>query len=174
MREMLSLSNGGEFFGDAHAVLRDEVDAAEFASARPIVPLAQWKARAAEGFVLPAVWLAPEDDPRDVASAIDSLQLIALDFPKATDGRAYSIAALLRGRYGYRGELRAIGDVQIDQLFFMRRTGFDSAELPARWTNAATLPAIRAALTAFSDAYQGAADQPLPLFKRRLLEGIST
>jgi uncharacterized protein (DUF934 family) len=55
--------------------------------------------------------------------------LIALEFPKFTDGRAYSHARLLRERYGYRGELRAVGSALRDQLAFMRRCGFDSYEI---------------------------------------------
>jgi uncharacterized protein (DUF934 family) len=55
--------------------------------------------------------------------------LIAVRFPKFGDGRGYSIARLLRERYGYRGELRAVGDVLRDQLLFMKRSGFDSFSL---------------------------------------------
>jgi uncharacterized protein (DUF934 family) len=57
-----------------------------------------------------------------------SLSAVALNFPKFTDGRAYSGAALLRTRYGFKGEIRAIGDVLRDQFFFMQRCGFDAIQ----------------------------------------------
>ena len=89
------------------------------AGAPVIVPLALWQAERAallaRGDV--GVWLAPADDPAVLADDVAALPLIAVDFPKFTDGRGYSIARLLRERYGFAGELRAIGDVLRDQLF---------------------------------------------------------
>jgi uncharacterized protein (DUF934 family) len=64
--------------------------------------------------------------PADVAPDLSHFQLIVLNFPKFTDGRAYSQARLLRTRHGYKGELRAGGNVLRDQLLFMRRCGFNS------------------------------------------------
>ncbi len=64
--------------------------------------------------------------PEEIAPDLDRLDLIVLNFPKFTDGRAYSQARLLRDRFGYKGELRATGDVLRDQLLFMRRCGFNS------------------------------------------------
>ena len=70
------------------------------------------------------VWLAPADDPGGArARTLASLPVIAVDFPAFTDGRGYSTARLLRERYGYTGELRAIGDVQRDQLHYLRQVG---------------------------------------------------
>jgi uncharacterized protein (DUF934 family) len=114
----------------------------------------------------PQVWLAPDADLTVLATQLAGLQLIALDFPKSGDGRPYSLAALLRMRYGYRGELRAIGDVAIDQFNFLRRLGFDSVELAPRHVNATTLATIRRVLARFSDAYQGSVDEPLPAYRR--------
>ena len=88
--------------------------------------------------------------------------MIAIDFPVFNDGRGYSIAAVLRSRYKYRGDLRAIGDVLIDQLFFMRRVGFTSFLLRADQDHVKAAAKMRT----FSDAYQGAADNPLPAFRR--------
>ncbi len=93
---------------------------------------------------------------------LDAVPLIAIDFPVFNDGRGYSTAAVLRSRYQYRGDLRAIGDVLIDQLFFLRRVGFTSFLLRADQDH---LKAV-AKLRTFSDAYQGAADDPLPAFRR--------
>jgi uncharacterized protein (DUF934 family) len=84
-------------------------------------------------------------------------------FPKVTDGRGHSSARLLRERYGYRGELRAVGEVTRDQLFYLQRCGFDSFALRADQHAADALDG----LSDFDDSYQAAADQPLPLFRRR-------
>ncbi len=73
--------------------------------------------------------LANDADPRDIS--LEGVERIALNFPKFTDGRAYSQAFLLRRRLGFKGEIRATGDVLIDQLVQMQRAGFDSAVLRA-------------------------------------------
>jgi uncharacterized protein (DUF934 family) len=108
------------------------------------------------------VWLSPTDDPAALVPRLNAVPLIAIDFPVFNDGRGYSIAAVLRSRYHYLGDLRAIGDVLIDQLFFLRRVGFTSFLLRADQDRAKAV----ATLHTFSDAYQGAADDPLPAFRR--------
>lgn len=132
-----------------------------------IVPLAVWQARRIDliqrewehGDAL-GVWLAPEDDPALIAADLENFSVVGVQFPKFTDGRGYSIATLLRTRYGYKGELRALGDVGRDQLHYLARVGFDAF--------AAQEPELAVAgLDDFSDAYQAAANQPLPLFRRR-------
>ena len=77
------------------------------------------------------VWLSPTDDPAALVPRLSAVPLIAIDFPVFNDGRGYSTAAVLRSRYRYLGDLRAIGDVLIDQLFFLRRVGFTSFLLRA-------------------------------------------
>lgn len=106
--------------------------------------------------------LAPTDEPAELKPYLDRVSIIAIEFPKFTDGRGYSIATLLR-REGYRGDLRAIGDVLVDQLFFLKRVGFSSFQLRADQDRAVALRK----LGTYSDAYQGAYDQPLPAFRRR-------
>lgn len=131
-----------------------------------IVPLAAWKARGAERSARAApvgVWLAPADDPAEIAAELTRIAIVAVQFPKFTDGRGYSTAALLRGLHGYRGELRAFGDVGRDQLHYLARVGFDSFRLPGHRDP-------DAALAAFDEQrvhYQGAVDDPRPLFRRR-------
>src|SRR5690606_21156520 len=66
------------------------------------------------------------DRPEDIAGDLDRLSVVALDFPKYQDGRAYSSARILRERYGYKGEVRAVGNVLPDQFLFMHRCGFDA------------------------------------------------
>jgi uncharacterized protein (DUF934 family) len=131
-----------------------------------IFPLAVWLARKDEILSRPTIGLLlqPADRVEDIAGELASFALIAVNFPKFVDGRGYSTAALLRQRYGYTGELRAVGDVLHDQLFFMRRVGFDSYALK----DGKNLPyAIEAAFKPFGDAYQGATDQAQPHFRRR-------
>ncbi|SPE34910.1 conserved hypothetical protein [Burkholderiales bacterium] len=108
------------------------------------------------------IWLSPTDDPACTIEFFDAIALIGVQFPKFTDGRGYSTAMLLRARYGWRGELRALGDVLQDQLFALRRVGFDSFALRADRDPVAALGAF----SPFSDVYQGSVDQPLPFFRR--------
>lgn len=70
------------------------------------------------------------DDPRLIADDLAHIDLVALEFPVFKNGRAYTWARLLRERFGFKGELRAVGEVQRDQLMFMNRCGFDSYEVP--------------------------------------------
>ena len=106
--------------------------------------------------------LAPDDDPARAVPFFAHIRLIGVQFPKFTDGRGYSTAVLLRTRHGWRGELRALGEVLQDQLFALRRVGFDSFALrPGRDPQAA----LRA-FAPFTDTYQGSVDQPLPAFAR--------
>jgi uncharacterized protein (DUF934 family) len=131
-----------------------------------IVPVSVWRrARVQllgrEGRV--GVWLRGEDEPGDIADDLAHLKVIAVEFSSFTDGRGYSIGRLLRQRYGWQGELRAIGDVQRDQLFYLTRCGYDAFSLREGED-------VDVALTAFEDfseRYQAAVDQPLPLFRRR-------
>src|SRR5687768_6259847 len=107
---------------DSWTVLRDATSLADIpANGAVVVPLGLWLAHRdallARGDV--GVWLAPKDDPADLVPDLPALSVVAVDFPKFGDGRGYSIARLLRDRYGYRAELRAIGDVLRDQLYAM-------------------------------------------------------
>jgi len=91
------------------------------------------KLNASEQAQISGVWLSPADDVSLLADQLEHVQLIAIDFPAFTDGRGYSHARILRKRFGFRGEIRAMGDVRPDQLLFMMRSGidaFDFAELP--------------------------------------------
>ena len=93
-----------------------------------------------------------------------------MKFPKVADGRGYSTARLLRARHGFRGELRAIGEVLRDQLPLMERCGFDAYALRAdQDANDALL-----AFNDFSEAYQASVTQPVPLFRRRTLAGTTS
>ena len=73
--------------------------------------------------------LKSDEHPEIIADDVDQLQLIALEFPSFRDGRAYSYARLIRERYGFTGELRAVGDVLLEQLHYMERVGFNAFEV---------------------------------------------
>jgi uncharacterized protein (DUF934 family) len=109
------------------------------------------------------VWLAPDSEPADIVEDFDKIALVAVDFPVFRDGRGYSTARLLRERYGYKGEIRAIGDVLRDQLRFYERCGFNAYALRADKDIHDALKAF----TEFTVQYQGAFDDPSPLFRRR-------
>ena len=113
------------------------------------------------------VVLQPTDDPATLADRIGGkglpIRSIAVNFPKYGDGRGYSIARLLRERYGYKGELRAVGEVARDHLHAMAQCGFDVFQLRDGEDAYAALTAF----DDFSDQYQATASQPVPLFRRR-------
>jgi uncharacterized protein (DUF934 family) len=140
-------------------------DDAELSTGPIIVSLARWQqertALLARGEPV-GVRLPNTANVADLAADLPMLALVALEFPKFADGRAYSQARLLRERYGYPGEIRATGDVLRDQLFFMTRSGFDAFELRAD----RSLEDALEAFNDFSESYQPAADQPLPLYRR--------
>ncbi len=132
-----------------------------------IVPLGLWASeRDALLFRLGrvGVWLETDTDPAAIAPDLPRLGLIAVRFANATDGRGFSLARLLRERYGYRGELRAIGDVLRDQLYYLSRCGFDAFALRADQDPVRALSAFGD----FSEAYQASVERPEPLFRRRL------
>lgn len=109
------------------------------------------------------VWLDSHDEPEMLAGVVNELPIIAVNFPKFSDGRGYSTARLLRERMDYHNELRAIGDVLLDQLQFMKRCGFDSFVLRAD----KDINKAARCLNFFSQGYQAATDTDIPLFRRR-------
>jgi len=109
-----------------------------------------------------AVRLEPDEDARALIPYLDRLALIEIAFPTFRDGRGYSSARILR-EAGYTGELRAEGDVLVDQVPFMRRCGFDSFA-PTKPLNEA---AVEAALARYEYVYQRAADAGAPVWRLR-------
>lgn len=106
--------------------------------------------------------LQPADSPADIIACLPNLRLIEIDFPVHSDGRGFSQARLLRQRYGFAGELRAVGQVLRDQIFYMHRSGFNSFR-----TSRAELDDVMAALGEITEVYQPAADMSVPAFRRR-------
>lgn len=108
------------------------------------------------------LWLEPSDTLEALVPDLHYFQVIAVNFPKFVDGRGYSTARLLRERFHYEGEIRAVGDILQDQLFFMSRVGFDAFALKEGKDPSQALKALHT----FKNPYQGAVDNPFPLFRR--------
>ena len=109
-----------------------------------------------------AVLIETGDDARELLPHLDRIRLVEVEFPVFGDGRGYSAARILR-EAGYTGELRAIGDVLVDQLAAMRRCGFDSFSPDVEFDPAA----VEAALGRWADVYQATADGPQPIWAKR-------
>ena len=159
---------GREVVADDWSVLRlgegDTAESVEVPAGKIIVPLAVWLAqretlaqRAAIG-----VWLPSDALATAIKDDLAKFAVVAVDFPRFSDGRGYSIAYNLRKRLGYTGELRAIGDVLRDNLFSMQRCGFDAF---ATRQDRSIHEALKG-LTAFSNPYQASVDEAQPLFRR--------
>ena len=109
------------------------------------------------------VQLEPGDSVKDIEGDLDKFELIAINFPTFNDGRGYSMAKLLRDRFGYKKELRAVGDVMRDQIFYLQRCGFNAYEVKAGRD-------INDAVKAFEDftvKYQVSSDEDVPLYRRK-------
>jgi uncharacterized protein (DUF934 family) len=166
---MPRLIRRGAIVDDAAVVVREA--AGDLPQGVPvIVPLARWRAEreafAAQGDA--GVWLAPAEDPFELAGDLAALRLVAVDFPRFTDGRGYSTARLLRERLGYGGELRAIGDVQRDQVYYLAQVGFDAFAMADDRDAEGALASLRD----FSDGYQ-VTHARTPWFRRRHAAGAA-
>jgi uncharacterized protein (DUF934 family) len=100
------------------------------------------------------VLLASDQSPEKLGDDVSRLSLVALDFPKFRDGRAFSWARMLRTRLGFTGEIRAVGDFLYDQVSYQHRVGFDAWVVPDHFT----LQEFHRALTEMSNVYQPSAD----------------
>lgn len=159
---MAKLIKQGKVVDDSWRLL--EKSASEFPDGLIIVALDSWLAQREQlaGRTQLGLWLDSDQSADAIAADLDRFQLIAVNFPAFTDGRGFSIARTLRDRYGFTGELRAIGSFIRDQLFYLKRCGFDTFAL-----SQGDIDAALSSLGDFSDAYQAGCDQPLPLFRRR-------
>jgi uncharacterized protein (DUF934 family) len=151
---------------DDWTLVREVLTDEEVQQGKVIVPLAYWKEHRDVLLDLNdkhAVWIDGDTDTEELAEDLSHFDLIALDFPAFKDGRSYSHARLLRQRYNYQGDLRAIGDVLQDQLFYMLRCGFDSFQLRDDKDAEAALKGFET----FTVRYQAAADDAVPIYKLR-------
>ena len=143
-----------------------DVASVEVAAGNIIVPLSVWLAQKnqLQSRNDIGVWLDSDETAEQIGDDAKKLPLIAVNFPLFMDGRAFSTAKLLRERYGFTGELRAIGNLIRDQLCYLRRCGVNAF--------AFSNPDIKLeeavkSLNDFNEYYQASVDQPLPLFRRR-------
>ncbi|MEJ2087843.1 MAG: DUF934 domain-containing protein [Gammaproteobacteria bacterium] len=122
-----------------------------------VTPLAEWTPESGDGLLLHV-----DDEPEPHFA---QAPLIAIDFPAFNDGRGLSLAVLLRTRFGFSGELRAVGDVHPDIIHYMKRCGFDTFQMPEdrRLPPAA---AGRSTLAPYSDYYQASVHNPQPAYRR--------
>ena len=147
--------------GDVRSLIRPNVKQPEAPSVAAwehgtLLTLADWLERDAANTASPVgIVLMPTDDPLALACRLDGLAVIAVEFAKFSDGRGYSIATLLRSRLGFKGEIRAVGDVLIDQLFAMARCGIDSFALRGDQD----VEVAKRAFETFPAVYQWAADE---------------
>lgn len=150
----------------------DTPDTVVVPDGKVIVPLKVWQAQhgTLQSRKELGVWLASDERPETLKDTLAPFQVIAVEFPKFADGRGYSIAYNLRARLGYTGELRAIGDVLRDQLFYMQRVGFNAFSVRA---DKNIHDAVKG-LTDFSEKYQTSWDEKNPLFRRTKREVIVT
>ncbi len=163
----MPLLKNGEVVEDVWTVLPESAEGDNDSPQGPandidlIVTLDQWKAadetlRYRNGRL--GLRLRSDQAPNEIAEDLRHFDLIALEFPKFGDGRAYSYARLLRERHGFTGELRAVGNVLRDQLFFMLRCGFDSFEV----ADEGAVTDWRAAIAEMSIWYQPTGDGRVP------------
>jgi uncharacterized protein (DUF934 family) len=133
-------------------------------TAHLLLTLEQWHAfRATWPTGMPVGVHLPNDaEVKDIAADLPQLSLVVLHFPKWVDGRAYSQARTLRARHQFSGEIRAVGEVLVDMVPLLQRTGVDTVVLRADQS----LEAAHRALSFFPGHYQGDAADPLPLFAK--------
>lgn len=110
-----------------------------------------------------AVWLDSDQAPQALANSLDAIAFVAINFPAFADGRGYSYAHILRMQLGFEGEIRAIGDVLQDQLYYMNRSGFTSFAMREDQNLEQGLNRLKD----FSKNYQAAVLQQAPLFANR-------
>lgn len=149
-------------------IAKPEGDAAEVVvpAGQVIVPLSVWLAQKAQlqARTDVGVWLDSDEVAESIGESANHFPVIGVNFPSFMDGRAFSTARLLRERYGFKGELRAVGGFIRDQLCYLRRCGVNAFAFANPETD---LEIAVKSLNDFNEYYQASVDQPLPLFRRR-------
>jgi uncharacterized protein (DUF934 family) len=151
---------------DEWSLIRELDDSAPIPEGSVILPFSFWQTN--RDLLLKskknhAIWIDGSIETESLLDDLESFSIIALNFPTSKDGRSYSHARLLRERYGYKGELRAIGDVLQDQLFFMERCGIDCFQI----RDVKNIEQALSGFEGFSVCYQAAADDAIPIHKQR-------
>lgn len=163
---MPKLIKDGAIASDEWQLLSADEAASELPQGKIILPLTVWQERQAELSSRQSeigVWLDSADLADTLGESAKGLPLVAINFPTFMDGRGFSTARLLRDSYGFDGELRAIGHIIRDQLFYLKRCGFNSFT----FADDIDVEAALASLQDFSEAYQTCVERKQPLFRRR-------
>lgn len=149
-------------------IAKPESDATEVTvpAGQVIVPLSVWIAQKAQLSARAdvGVWLDSDEVAESIGEEANRFPVIGVNFPGFMDGRAFSTARILRERYGFKGELRAVGGFIRDQLCYLRRCGVNAFAFANPETD---LEIAVKSLNDFNEYYQASVDQPLPLFRRR-------
>jgi len=149
-------------------IAKPEGDVASFAvpAGQVIIPASVWFAQqeTLQARTDVGVWLDSDEGAELIGADANRLPVIGVNFPTFMDGRSFSTARLLRERYGFTGELRAVGHFMRDQLCYLRRCGVDAFTFANPEAN---LEEAIKSLADFQEYYQSSVDQPLPLFRRR-------
>ena len=149
-------------------IAKPEGDASDFSVpvGQVIVPLSLWLAQKSQlqARTDVGVWLDSDETADLIGADANQFAVIGVNFPGFMDGRAFSTARLLRERYGFTGELRAVGNFIRDQLCYLRRCGVNAFAFA---NPEADLAVALKSLNDFNEYYQASVDQPLPLFRRR-------
>lgn len=139
-------------------------DATAIPTGKALLPLSLWQANSdnlKDGQEL-GIWLDSDESPQMITEDVNQFAVIAINFPAFADGRGFSYGRELREQHGFTGELRAIGGFIPDQLYYLSRCGFNAFAL-----DGFDLESALTILSPFTDSYQAAVDQPIPLFNRR-------
>lgn len=143
-----------------------DTTAVEVPAGQVIVHLSVWQAQKdqLQSRADVGVWLDSDNAAEDIGEEANRFPVIGVNFPGFMDGRSFSTARILRERYGFKGELRALGNFIRDQLCYLRRCGVNAFAFANPETN---LEVALKSLDDFNEYYQASVDQPLPLFRRR-------
>ena len=133
-------------------------DGAGEAGGITVVPLSEWDPKSGNGLLLEVT-----DEPDE---QFISAPLIAINFPAFNDGRGLSLAVLLRTRFNYQGELRAVGEVHPDVIHYMKRCGFDTFLMPEGRKMPPLGKGPGSTLAPYSDYYQASVLEPEPAYRR--------
>ncbi|MCH2189551.1 MAG: DUF934 domain-containing protein [Gammaproteobacteria bacterium] len=149
-----------------HIAETEELKVTDLPATQVSVPLNLWleeidAIKSREGLI--AVQIGVDEHPEDIAETLSDIDIIVLPFVNHVDGQAYSHAYKLRTRLGFKGQIRAIGDVKFDQLGFLTRVGCNAFELP----DTEDLQTALRAFGEFSEVYQPSADGAKNIFSRR-------
>lgn len=169
---MRKLLKNGELHADQWQILTTAPDtptteALELGAGQHLIPLSLFLAEVQKqslDFNRCAPLLTAEDDVKVLKPYLSKLRIVALQFDQFMDGRAFSQARILREQLDYTGEIRAVGEFIIEQMFYLSRCGVDAFLLPED----SKVEDAQKILRDFSESYQAACDEPQPLFRRRV------